>query len=68
MGVIISYTSGIAEESAYTHTMRVLNKKLKLTIKQKSILLQKIMIIFIINGQKFFLLNFFSDTKKHKVK
>ena len=39
--LMVSYISGIAEESVYTHTLRVLNKKLKLTIKQKSILPQK---------------------------
>ena len=33
--------SGIAEESVYTHILRVLSKKLKLTITQKSILPQK---------------------------
>ena len=42
--LMVSYICGIAEESAYTHTLRVLNKKLKLIIKQSSILPRKIMI------------------------
>ena len=42
--LMVSYIFGIAGESIYTRILKVSNKKLKLTIRQKSTLLQKITI------------------------